>query len=439
EPNVGDGGAYKCTASNQFGESNANINLNFAGSFIFVNTLGGEEEEKEIAKGPTFLGKPRIIPKNDGALIVMECRVKSASKPHGTWYKNGVQIHESPLYNMFFAELEDSTYLLQLKLHNPVAEDAGQYRCNIKNDQGETNANLTLNFEQEIEEQEKLDKKDSASSQPGSRQGSRPGSPKKQLRSREGTPKKTLKSRESTPKKLSRSGTSTPTQEVETTAGDATTKVSGIKSEQMEIDGTSTKRKSKTALPPTEKKSRQKSPRYKSKSPRLETPPQINEEKSNAKIDENLTHAIPTTKADENLIIDKENKSLSADTNELVITSASNEAQETLRKKSDAQKFLHTSLEEDMKNKDKIEARRKKKLKTETEESISEPREEKSKKSPLISKINQAKENGVDNTKTSTKSKDRAPVVIENAKSKVSNTLQIFTLIPFVKYFSKNY
>ncbi|KJH43664.1 hypothetical protein DICVIV_10322 [Dictyocaulus viviparus] len=31
EPNVGDGGAYKCTARNQLGESNANINLNFAG------------------------------------------------------------------------------------------------------------------------------------------------------------------------------------------------------------------------------------------------------------------------------------------------------------------------------------------------------------------------------------------------------------------------
>ncbi|VDD87016.1 unnamed protein product [Enterobius vermicularis] len=31
EPNVSDGGAYKCTAGNQYGESNANINLNFAG------------------------------------------------------------------------------------------------------------------------------------------------------------------------------------------------------------------------------------------------------------------------------------------------------------------------------------------------------------------------------------------------------------------------
>lgn len=31
DPIASDGGAYKCTASNDLGESNANINLNFAG------------------------------------------------------------------------------------------------------------------------------------------------------------------------------------------------------------------------------------------------------------------------------------------------------------------------------------------------------------------------------------------------------------------------
>ena len=31
EPKADDGGNYKCTAKNEFGESNANIALNFAG------------------------------------------------------------------------------------------------------------------------------------------------------------------------------------------------------------------------------------------------------------------------------------------------------------------------------------------------------------------------------------------------------------------------
>uniref|UniRef100_A0A0R3RHA4 Ig-like domain-containing protein n=1 Tax=Elaeophora elaphi TaxID=1147741 RepID=A0A0R3RHA4_9BILA len=276
EPNVGDGGAYKCTASNQFGESNANINLNFAGA---------GDEQKGVAKGPTFLSKPRIIPKDGGALIVMECRVKSASKPHGIWYKNGVPIHENALYSIFFSDLGDSSYLLQLELH-------ASYLCNIKNNLGETNANLTLNFEQEpAEQQEKTEKsreKDSASPRPSSRQGSRPGSPKKQMKSREGTPRKSLKSREGTPRKSIQSRTATPTQETDANVSTAT-EISEVKTEQMEVDNgdfgsqnrlifdfyffsVSAKRKSMTEPSPKEKKSRQKSPRPKSKSPRPETP-----------------------------------------------------------------------------------------------------------------------------------------------------------------------
>ncbi|OZC09937.1 hypothetical protein X798_03043 [Onchocerca flexuosa] len=260
EPNVGDGGAYKCTASNQFGESNANINLNFAGA---------GDEQKGMAKGPTFISKPRIIPKDGGALIVMECRVKSASKPQGVWYKNGVQIRENTLYSIFFSDLGESSYLLQLELHNPVAEDAGQYRCNIKNDVGETNANLTLNFEQEpVEEQEK----DSASPRSASREGSRQGSPKKQIKSREGTPRKSLKSREGTPRKSVQSRTATPTPDVS-----SATELSEAKTEQVEVENIGAKRKGTTTLPDKEKKSRQKSPRPKSKSPRGDTLQTANE------------------------------------------------------------------------------------------------------------------------------------------------------------------
>ncbi|GMT25438.1 hypothetical protein PFISCL1PPCAC_16736, partial [Pristionchus fissidentatus] len=191
EPNADDGGSYKCNAKNPLGETNANINLNFAGG-------GGDEAAK--SRGPTFVGRPRIIPKDGGALIVMECSVKSASVPTARWMKDGVPLSMGGLFHEVFTPLGDSTYLCQLEIRGPSASDAGQYRCNIKNDQGETNANLALNFEAPAEDEEKERKrpssrsrrskspsvkrdKDNTSPRPPSRgPGSRPGSPKKQLK-----------------------------------------------------------------------------------------------------------------------------------------------------------------------------------------------------------------------------------------------------------------
>uniref|UniRef100_A0A1I7U7A2 Ig-like domain-containing protein n=1 Tax=Caenorhabditis tropicalis TaxID=1561998 RepID=A0A1I7U7A2_9PELO len=192
EPNAGDGGAYKCTAKNQLGESNANINLNFAGA-------GGDEAK---SRGPSFVGKPRIIPKDGGALIVMECKVKSASTPVAKWMKDGVPLSMGGLYHAIFSDLGDQTYLCQLEIRGPSSSDAGQYRCNIRNDQGETNANLALNFEEPDPSERQERKRSTASPRPSSRgPGSRPSSPKKSMKSREGTPKRTLKPREGSPSK----------------------------------------------------------------------------------------------------------------------------------------------------------------------------------------------------------------------------------------------
>ncbi|EGT49285.1 hypothetical protein CAEBREN_29721 [Caenorhabditis brenneri] len=208
EPNAGDGGAYKCTAKNQLGESNANINLNFAGA-------GGDEAK---SRGPSFVGKPRIIPKDGGALIVMECKVKSASTPVAKWMKDGVPLNMGGLYHAIFSDLGDQTFLCQLeirvssfevivflkseRIQGPSSSDAGQYRCNIRNDQGETNANLALNFEEPDPSERQERKRSTASPRPSSRgPGSRPSSPKKSMKSREGTPKRTLKPREGSPSK----------------------------------------------------------------------------------------------------------------------------------------------------------------------------------------------------------------------------------------------
>ncbi|KAK5968521.1 Twitchin [Trichostrongylus colubriformis] len=232
EPNAGDGGAYKCTARNQLGESNANINLNFAG--------GGDENK---SKGPSFVGKPRIIPKDGGALIVMECKVKSPTPPVAKWLKDGVPLQMGGLYHAIFGR-------------SPSEK-----------------------------------RKDTASPRPPSRgNGSRPGSPKKSLKSREGTPtKKSMKTREGSPSKKSmRSRTSTPVQESANSLAPEDTSVSGEARrsskhmDKMEVDAAASKRKPEgLPVPPSteEKKMRTSSP----------APPSSDEQKtSTAQSEENI-------------------------------------------------------------------------------------------------------------------------------------------------------
>ncbi|CAJ0936046.1 unnamed protein product, partial [Mesorhabditis belari] len=240
EPNAGDGGAYRCTAKNTHGESNANINLNFAG--------GGEEPK---SRGPTFVGKPRIIPMDGGARIVMECRVKSSTPPTAKWSKDGIPISGSQFHELF-QDLGEQTYLCQLEIHGPSTSDAGQYRCTLKNAEGETNANLALNFEEPDEEPPPAEEK---------RKGRRPNVRHQDDRRDQPLPVLDHQSKEASPGKTTRSRTSTPVMGDELTPDQAKTRRGSSKLAEGE-NGSSkrVRERSTSALTAEEKKQRTKSP-----------------------------------------------------------------------------------------------------------------------------------------------------------------------------------
>lgn len=96
---------------------------------------------------PVFVEKPRITSQRDGKLIVMECLVKSTEKPTISWSKEGRSISETTRIKKTVKTQKDDVYLIQLELSDPDFDDAGLYKCNVKNSHGETNANLTLNVE----------------------------------------------------------------------------------------------------------------------------------------------------------------------------------------------------------------------------------------------------------------------------------------------------
>lgn len=120
---------------NEYGESNANLNLNI------------EAEPEPEGDGPTFVEKPRIQSQNKGKLVIMDCKVKAKPKPQIVWTHAGKVVKESSKISISIVSEKEDIYYIKLILNDPGPDDSGLYKCNIKNDLGELNANLTLNVE----------------------------------------------------------------------------------------------------------------------------------------------------------------------------------------------------------------------------------------------------------------------------------------------------
>lgn len=110
--------------------------------------LNIEAEPEPEGEGPTFIDKPRIVSENNGKLVIMDCKVKANPKPEIIWTREGEVVKESGKCVMTMREKGDM-YYIRLELVEPALEDSGLYKCNIKNNLGELNANLTLNIESE--------------------------------------------------------------------------------------------------------------------------------------------------------------------------------------------------------------------------------------------------------------------------------------------------
>lgn len=187
-------GDYKCVATNEVGSQFASINLNF------VSTNKKQKPPPETGKPPKFPVKPVI--KQKGAILTIECLVESVPKPSITWYHDhGSIIKEDSRHShcnwlirgpirseaelrtygysnidaLNMAEIFPPTsgrssfssttggdseikeyYVVSLDIRHPKARDGGTYRCNAVNGNGESSANIALNFQTQQQEQEKL-------------------------------------------------------------------------------------------------------------------------------------------------------------------------------------------------------------------------------------------------------------------------------------------
>merc|ERR1711872_603638 len=154
-PSMNDGGLYRCNAFNPFGDSNANIDLNFETGEGEQPPQSGPQKAAEPAKThadgfpPTFTEKPRIVPNETGTLVTMKFKVRSKPKAEMQWFKGSQKIKEGQKFAVKYNALGNDEYEIMLEISKPCGDDGGDNKCMMKNEFGQLQAKLNLNIEAE--------------------------------------------------------------------------------------------------------------------------------------------------------------------------------------------------------------------------------------------------------------------------------------------------
>ncbi|KAF2885738.1 hypothetical protein ILUMI_20442 [Ignelater luminosus] len=90
--------------------------------------------------------KPSIRQEEDGKRLLFECRIQADPRPVVTWFHNTTPVSESPRHKLKI-DKDGHSYFATLEITNVTVEDAGKYKVTAKNELGESNATISLNFD----------------------------------------------------------------------------------------------------------------------------------------------------------------------------------------------------------------------------------------------------------------------------------------------------
>ncbi|KAI3379405.1 hypothetical protein SNEBB_010472 [Seison nebaliae] len=146
-----DAGQYRATAINQFGESNASINLNFDVQDEKDNKKNktAKKPGKKMAgsgsgggNAPNFVGRPEIRQLENSLLFVV--KLTASPLPNFAWQFNGKDF--KPAANNTQQMISDGkVHTLLFEIKNPKETNFGEYKLTAKNKSGEAVCTINVN------------------------------------------------------------------------------------------------------------------------------------------------------------------------------------------------------------------------------------------------------------------------------------------------------
>ncbi|KAI6215063.1 Twitchin [Aphelenchoides besseyi] len=131
-----------------------NFDKSLAGTYKAVFSSGANEENYatftvQSGNAPEFYDKPKIIQRDNGNVIAIKVRGKSATEAKAEWFKDDKPVVSSDRIKIVQKpddkDKEGTQYLLEIT--GPKKEDEAKYKCRLVNSEGSNQQSLALCFD----------------------------------------------------------------------------------------------------------------------------------------------------------------------------------------------------------------------------------------------------------------------------------------------------